>query len=315
MPRSNHHRIEEQPISITVQSLDGYNNAKELHEMGGGTASTVEKNKWTKSPEKHHAAETYQRGIQEPLGSNNEYQYDSQFQDAESLIKVSNTSSEEKKIGIDREADLLVLNNSGGMSKEEVKKSYSNHDQSSDNVIEPIDTSFTRQFQSNDNPSPYPFSPAGISTSSGMESRTIQSPALRGAHAILKRNRRRRAEFNNRSSVGNQMYTTNSTASPTMSEKPESTRSDISTDTWEENSTDITGSAVSVSSGMTDKSSRRQLILQMAKARMKSNRDSPTKISSPMNDDDDDDDGANTTITEGNATLATHEFDLTGDLD
>ena len=97
-----------------------------------------------------------------------------------------------------------------------------------------------------------------------------------------------------------------------MSEKPESTISETSTDAWDENGTDITGSAVSASSGLTDKSSRRQLILQMAKARMKNNRESPSKISSSMNEDDD---GANTIFTEGNATLATHDFDLTGDLD
>ena len=107
--------------------------------------------------------------------------------------------------------------------------------------------------------------------------------------------------------------------SPTMSENPESTRSEMSTGTWDESGTDITGSAISGSSvwtdnsGPSDRSSRRALILQMAKARMKNNKDSPSKISSAITEEDDEAD--DTIYTEGNGTLATHDFDLTGDLD
>ena len=110
----------------------------------------------------------------------------------------------------------------------------------------------------------------------------------------------------------------NHMSSPTKSENPEATtRSEISSNTWDESGTDITGSAISGSSvlsensGPSDRSSRRALILQMAKARMKNNRDSPVKASSTKINDDADD----TVFTEGNTTLATHDFDLTGDLD
>mmetsp|Transcript_9044 Transcript_9044/g.26814 ORF Transcript_9044/g.26814 Transcript_9044/m.26814 type:complete len:960 (-) Transcript_9044:126-3005(-) len=258
------------------------------------------------SNEINYAPESYQRGIQEPMRNENEFQNDSHLHKTESLHVLPDTS-EEKKTGIDPEVDS-VMNNSGDVSEEELQKSFSDHNQPSDNVIEPIETSFTRQSECDDSPSSRPFSPSATSTNSRTESRSHLSPAMRGAHAILKRNRRRRAELN-RSPMAKYNYSTDSMTSPATSEKPECTGSDV----WEENGTDITGSAVSVSSGMTDKSSRRQLILQMAKARMKNNRESPSKIASPMNDDDND--GANTIITEGNATLATHDFDLTGDLD
>jgi len=258
-------------------------------------------------------AESYQQGIQVPSVNENEFSYDSQFHNAESPHVLSNTS-EEKKYGIERDEVDFDLNDSGNVSKEKLEISCKTN-QPCDNVIEPIDTSFRRRIECDDTPSPYPFSPAGSSTKSGMDSRSHQSPAMRGAHAILKRNRRRRAELSsNRSSrtkIANNNDNNNTVPSPTMSEKPESTISETSIDAWDENGTDITGSAVSASSGLTDKSSRRQLILQMAKARMKNNRDLP-KISSAKNEDDD---GANTILTEGNATLATHDFDLTGDLD
>ena len=106
--------------------------------------------------------------------------------------------------------------------------------------------------------------------------------------------------------------------SPTTSENPGFAGSKTSTDTWDENGTDITGSAISGSSvwtensGPSDRSSRRALILQMAKARMKNNRESPSRNSTARTGEDDAD---NTIFTEGNATLATHDFDLTGDLD
>ena len=108
----------------------------------------------------------------------------------------------------------------------------------------------------------------------------------------------------------------NQTASPIKIDNPGSTRSEMSTNTSDENGTDIIGSAISGSSilsdnsGTSDRSSRRALILQMAKARMKNNRESPAKTPSSVIHEDDPDDTVFT-----HATVATHDFDLTGDLD
>merc|ERR1712183_6434 len=128
-----------------------------------------------------------------------------------------------------------------------------------------------------------------------------------------KRNRRRRLE------IGLSMAKPNSQmSSPALNEKHESEKSEISTGAWEESGSDITGSAVSGSSVWTenstpgDRSSRRALILQMAKARMKNNKELPvmSKISSATEQEDEADD---TIFTEGNTT---HDFvgELTGDL-
>ena len=86
----------------------------------------------------------------------------------------------------------------------------------------------------------------------------------------------------------------------------------------DETSTDITGSAVSGSSvlsensGPSDRSSRRALILQMAKARMKNNRESPNKGSSAVTEEDEAND---TVFTDGNSLLTAQDIDLTSDLD
>jgi hypothetical protein len=88
--------------------------------------------------------------------------------------------------------------------------------------------------------------------------------------------------------------------------------SEASVDTWEESGSEITGSALSASSGWTDNSapadrtSRRALILQMARARMKNNKDSPSK--QKVGPGIAKEDGV---ATDGNAA----EFDLTSDLD
>jgi hypothetical protein len=88
--------------------------------------------------------------------------------------------------------------------------------------------------------------------------------------------------------------------------------SEASVDTWEESGSDITGSAVSGSSvwtdnsGPTDRTSRRALILQMARARMKNNKESPANKFAPTIAEEDRD---------GTATVATDNIDLTGDLD
>jgi len=251
----------------------------------------------------------------------NEFSYDHEPPNVESLHVPSYPIcdekfqfSDEKKMGIEKDEVDSDLNNSKDDFKEELAKSdnASTNDQPY-NSIEPIDTSYTRPKEYEDSPSPYPISPADVSTNSAMESRGHQSPAMRGAHEILKRNRRRRVEGNRSLMRKTDIQMT----SPTKSENPGSTRSEMSTNTWDENGTDITGSAISESSvcsensGPSDRSSRRALILQMAKARMKNNRESPTKTSAIIEDDESDD----TILTEGNATLATHDFDLTGDLD
>ena len=62
------------------------------------------------------------------------------------------------------------------------------------NDIEPIGTSHSRKSDYNSSLSQHPSSPTNVSTNSSIDSRGHQSPAMRGAHEILKRNRRRRAE-------------------------------------------------------------------------------------------------------------------------
>jgi len=218
--------------------------------------------------------------------------------------------SDEKKIGIE-EDEGFGLNDSTEDLKEELAKSdkASTNDKPY-NSFEPIDTSHTRPKEYGDNQSPNPLSPADVSTNSTIESRGHQSPSMRGAHEILKRNRRRRAEASLTRKTDNQI------ASPTKTDYPRSARSETSTKTWDENGTDISGSAISGSSvwsensGPSDRSSRRALILQMAKARMKNNRESPVKASSTIIQEDGAD---NSVFTAGNATI--YDLDLTGDLD
>lgn len=103
--------------------------------------------------------------------------------------------SDEKKMGIEKDQLGSDLDDSKEDFKEELAKSdtASSNDQLY-NDIEPIDTSCTRSKEYEDNPSPNPSSLASVSTNSAMESRGRRSPAMRGAHEILKRNRRRRAE-------------------------------------------------------------------------------------------------------------------------
>ena len=104
----------------------------------------------------------------------------------------------------------------------------------------------------------------------------------------------------------------------TTAENLESTGPEMSTNEWNENGTDVAGSAISGSSivsdnsAASDRNSRRALILQMAKARMKNNRESPARNPAPIITEDEADE---TVFTEANGTIATHDFDLTGDLD
>jgi hypothetical protein len=111
----------------------------------------------------------------------------------------------------------------------------------------------------------------------------------------------------------------NPSPSRVAAETPKAGESDVSAGTWDDSGSDVTGSAVSGSSvwtdtsGPGDRSSRRALILQMAKARMKTNKESPSasamksKLSTSITEEAD-----ITVMTEGN-TVA--DIDFTGDLD
>mmetsp|Transcript_24225 Transcript_24225/g.55577 ORF Transcript_24225/g.55577 Transcript_24225/m.55577 type:complete len:524 (-) Transcript_24225:163-1734(-) len=101
---------------------------------------------------------------------------------------------------------------------------------------------------------------------------SVQSQAMRGARELLKRNRQKRLEM-----VAKQ-------ASPKDEEPAQpdmaSPKSEVSGGTWESGSevsesvVSATSSAWTETSGAPERSSRRALILQMAKARMKSNKSS-----------------------------------------
>mmetsp|Transcript_69754 Transcript_69754/g.105394 ORF Transcript_69754/g.105394 Transcript_69754/m.105394 type:complete len:347 (+) Transcript_69754:3-1043(+) len=110
-----------------------------------------------------------------------------------------------------------------------------------------------------------------------IDNRSHQSTALRGAQDILRKNRRRRVEM--------AMKQSRSDGEPNPT-RAQHGSDDASESTWESGS-EISGSMISGSSvwseGSTgDRSSRRALILQMAKARMKTTRDS---VASPEKGD------------------------------
>ncbi|KAL3916465.1 MAG: hypothetical protein SGARI_007952 [Bacillariaceae sp.] len=101
--------------------------------------------------------------------------------------------------------------------------------------------------------------------------------------------------------------------SPSNVENPNPAAStEASVDSFEESGSEVTGSAISggssawtESSGAPsgDRTSRRALILQMARARMKNNKDSPVKSNKTAMKEED------------GKTVNTADFDLTGDLD
>jgi hypothetical protein len=128
--------------------------------------------------------------------------------------------------------------------------------------------------------------------------------------------------LHNRLSVGKPQ---NPSPSPVAVETPLGGESEVSAEgnaetngTWDDCGSDFTGSAVSSSSvwtensGPGDRTSRRALILQMAKARMKTNKESPVSASRSQ---------LNTSITEeADITIMTDantiaDIDFTGDLD
>lgn len=93
--------------------------------------------------------------------------------------------SDEKKMGSENENEERFT--------EEIENNASPYHQPY-NDIDPIDTSHTRSAEYGESPLPNPHSPARLSANSALDSRGRQSPAMKGAHEILKRNRRRRAE-------------------------------------------------------------------------------------------------------------------------
>ena len=106
---------------------------------------------------------------------------------------LSSSENDEKKIGIEKKSQL---NNSHGIPKDDICKSAEVQIDGypCKHSVEPVDTSNTIPSRYNDNSAESPFSPAGMSFNSASDSRGHQSPAMRGAHEILKRNRRRRLE-------------------------------------------------------------------------------------------------------------------------
>jgi len=200
---------------------------------------------------------------------------------------------EEKKCGIEKEEVDSQLDNSADVIKRDGEKFF-------------IDTAYKTRHLYEDAPGSLPFSPGEASANSGFDSHSHQSPALRGAHEILKRNRRRRLE------EMSSPQTSLQSPSHFAGGHPDPAFSEASVDTWEESGSEVTGSAISGSSAWTDNSgppadrtSRRALILQMARARMKNNKESPTKQSMMA---------AGTGEEDGSKTVST-DFDLTGDLD
>jgi len=177
-------------------------------------------------------------------------------------------------------------------------------------AIEPIDTSYTQKDTNDiDNSTPSNTSPTGISINSGIDSRSHQSPAMRGAHEILKRNRRRRLEVLAKHS--NHHITSPSTIENSQHKKSDSNEKEALDDSG---SDILSGSSVWTdnSGPIGDRSSRRALILQMAKARMKNNKESPAAQKGSSTIIDENDEADDTIFTEANGA---HDIDLTGDLD
>lgn len=106
---------------------------------------------------------------------------------------------------------------------------------------------------------------------------SVQSQAMKGARELLKRNRQKRLEMIAKQNNGEPLETKEEESTQQDLVSP---RSEASGATWESGS-EVSGSAISAtSSGWTEtsaapeRSSRRALILQMAKARMKTNKSS-----------------------------------------
>mmetsp|Transcript_43831 Transcript_43831/g.49527 ORF Transcript_43831/g.49527 Transcript_43831/m.49527 type:complete len:1006 (+) Transcript_43831:244-3261(+) len=272
-------------------------------------------------PVMHENEVIIQEQVTEIYSEQKEFPDDSGLYDVESPYASSNSFSnneyyvaDEEKIGAEKDETDSQLNDSDDDIEYEIEKSPDSLTNSYQcKNIEPIDTSCTKQGEYDDHSASPPFSPAEISSNSGTDSRSHQSPAMRGAHEILKRNRRRRLEVLSMTKHNNQM------SSPSMSENPGTSKSENSRkEAWDDSGSDITGSAISGSSvwtnnsGPGDRSSRRALILQMAKARMKNNKELPAVAKNASAIIGEDDEADDTIFTEGN--LA-YDIDLTGDLD
>jgi hypothetical protein len=212
------------------------------------------------------------------------------------LVDEQYYASEEKKSVEKEEIDSQVENSVEFVNKDSEEQSAGRF----------VETSFTEY---NGPAGDHPFSPAEASANS----QSHQSPAMRGAHEILKKRRQR---FEMMLAAGQQQDEMSAT-SIDANENPNPAASEASVDAWEESGSEFTGSAISAgssawteNSGPADRTSRRALILQMARARMKNNKESPSKqrIAPAISEED----ASKTVATDGNATA---DFDLTGDLD
>jgi hypothetical protein len=102
--------------------------------------------------------------------------------------------SDEKKSGIEREDVDSQLENSADFGKEMKEEEENVMDPDGHAAVEKhfVDTTYVMPDEYGNISHPGPFSPGEASANSGMDSLTShQSPALRGAHEILKRRRRR----------------------------------------------------------------------------------------------------------------------------
>jgi hypothetical protein len=136
--------------------------------------------------------------------------------------------------------------------------------------------------------------PTSPQSQTGSEPVSHTSSAMRGAQELLKRNRQKRLELAARRSGGMAVKTAQSSLlhiDPVLREMEKDDLSPQSATTWE-SSSDVTSVVSGTSSAWTDasngdRSSRRALILQMAKARMKKNNKMEGKlISDPIAEDE-----------------------------
>ena len=146
--------------------------------------------------EMNKSDEIFQEKIPQPHPDASEFPIDSRLHITGATEKEFDVI-EEKKMGIEKNDSDSQLNVSDAITKDEIEKSAEAQIDGypRNNIVESIDTSCAMpNSYCNDNSAPSPFSPAGMSFNSATDSRGHQSPAMRGAHEILKRNRRRRLE-------------------------------------------------------------------------------------------------------------------------
>jgi hypothetical protein len=173
--------------------------------------------------------------------------------------------------------------------------------------------------------------PTSPQSQTGSEPVSHTSSAMRGAQELLKRNRQKRLQLAARRSGGVEVNTAQSAmrhTDPVLRQMEKDDLSPQSATTWE-SSSDVTSVVSGTSSAWTDasngdRSSRRALILQMAKARMKKNNKMEGKlISDPIAEDEEEKklDSAGDDLLElnlsrtGSLNETGTDIDIAGDLD